>query len=129
MAKKVVLANPCGKIADLAFDAGSLNPLEAWFGVTAYAFQIYFDFSGYSDMAIGLGLMLGIVLAIIISAVGIPMPPPPNSNLGYTAHIQIVPTVLLTSFAVGVSATILASILPARHLSRIPVVEALRQNL
>ena len=40
---------------------GSLGPLEAWYGVTAYAFQIYFDFSGYSDMAIGLGLMLGFV--------------------------------------------------------------------
>ena len=61
LAKKVLLANPCGKIADLAFDAGSLAPLEAWYGVTAYAFQIYFDFSGYSDMAIGLGLMLGFV--------------------------------------------------------------------
>jgi alginate O-acetyltransferase complex protein AlgI len=61
LAKKVLLANPCGKIADLAFDAGSLQPLEAWYGVTAYAFQIYFDFSGYSDMAIGLGLMLGFV--------------------------------------------------------------------
>ena len=61
LAKKVLLANPCGKIADLAFDAGSLHPLEAWYGVTAYAFQIYFDFSGYSDMAIGLGLMLGFV--------------------------------------------------------------------
>jgi len=61
LAKKVLLANPCGKIADLAFEAGSLGPLEAWYGVTAYAFQIYFDFSGYSDMAIGLGLMLGFV--------------------------------------------------------------------
>jgi alginate O-acetyltransferase complex protein AlgI len=63
LSKKVLLANPCGKIADLAFEAGSLNPLEAWYGVTAYAFQIYFDFSGYSDMAIGLGLMLGFVFA------------------------------------------------------------------
>jgi len=63
LAKKVLIANPCGKIADLAFDAGSLHPLEAWYGVTAYAFQIYFDFSGYSDMAIGLGLMLGFVFA------------------------------------------------------------------
>jgi alginate O-acetyltransferase complex protein AlgI len=61
LAKKVLLANPCGKIADLAFEAGSLSPAEAWYGVTAYAFQIYFDFSGYSDMAIGLGLMLGFV--------------------------------------------------------------------
>jgi len=63
LAKKVLIANPCGKIADLAFDAGSLQPLEAWYGVTAYAFQIYFDFSGYSDMAIGLGLMFGFVFA------------------------------------------------------------------
>jgi len=61
LAKKVLLANPCGKIADLAFEAGSLGPVESWYGVTAYAFQIYFDFSGYSDMAIGLGLMLGFV--------------------------------------------------------------------
>ncbi len=63
LGKKVLLANPCGKIADLTFDAGSLAPLEAWYGVTAYAFQIYFDFSGYSDMAIGLGLMFGFVFA------------------------------------------------------------------
>jgi alginate O-acetyltransferase complex protein AlgI len=61
LSKKVLLANPCGKIADLAFDAGALTVLDAWYGVTAYAFQIYFDFSGYSDMAIGLGLMLGFV--------------------------------------------------------------------
>ncbi|MEW6322266.1 MAG: MBOAT family protein [Acidobacteriota bacterium] len=61
LAKKVLLANPCGKIADVTFEAGTLAPLDAWYGVTAYAFQIYFDFSGYSDMAIGLGLMLGFV--------------------------------------------------------------------
>ena len=61
LAKKVLLANPCGKIADMAFDAGSLGTLDAWYGAVAYAFQIYFDFSGYSDMAIGLGLMLGFV--------------------------------------------------------------------
>jgi alginate O-acetyltransferase complex protein AlgI len=63
LAKKVLLANPCGKVADLAFDAGSLAPLEAWYGAVAYAFQIYFDFSGYSDMAVGLGLMFGFVFA------------------------------------------------------------------
>ncbi len=61
MAKKVLLANPCGKVADTMFDAGSVLALDAWYGVGAYAFQIYFDFSGYSDMAIGLGLMLGFV--------------------------------------------------------------------
>jgi alginate O-acetyltransferase complex protein AlgI len=62
-AKKVLIANPCGKVADLAFDAGSRGAVDAWYGVTAYAFQIYFDFSGYSDMAIGLGLMMGFVFA------------------------------------------------------------------
>ncbi|NOY82152.1 MAG: MBOAT family protein [Kiritimatiellaeota bacterium] len=61
LAKKVVLANSCGKIADMAFGAAGVNFLDAWYGVFAYAFQIYFDFSGYSDMAIGLGLMLGFV--------------------------------------------------------------------
>jgi alginate O-acetyltransferase complex protein AlgI len=63
LGKKVLIANPCGKIADLTFDAGSLAPLEAWYGVTAYAFQIYFDFSAYSDMAVGLGLMFGFMFA------------------------------------------------------------------
>ena len=61
LAKKTLLANPCGKVADLCFEAGSLEALEAWYGACAYAFQIYFDFSGYSDMACGLGLMLGFV--------------------------------------------------------------------
>ncbi len=63
MAKKILLANPCGKVADMAFDAGSVGLFDSWYGVIAYAFQIYFDFSGYSDMAIGLGLMTGFVFA------------------------------------------------------------------
>lgn len=61
MAKKVLLANPCGKIADTVFDAGARGLLDSWYGAFAYGFQIYFDFSGYSDMAVGLGLMLGFV--------------------------------------------------------------------
>lgn len=63
MGKKVLLANPCGKIADTCFGVGALEPLDAWYGAVAYAFQIYFDFSGYSDMATGLGLMFGFVFA------------------------------------------------------------------
>ena len=60
-AKKILLANPMGAIADTCFQAGegTLTAPVAWLGVTAYAFQIYFDFSAYSDMAIGLGRMLG----------------------------------------------------------------------
>jgi len=63
LAKKILLANPCGRVADAAFNAGSLGFVDSWLGAAAYAFQIYFDFSGYSDMAIGLGLMLGFVFA------------------------------------------------------------------
>ncbi len=63
MAKKVLLANPCGKVADLAFDSATVGAMDAWVGAISYSFQIYFDFSGYSDMAIGLGCMLGFVFA------------------------------------------------------------------
>ena len=58
-AKKVLLANPLGTVADAAFGAQSLDAAGAWFGVVAYALQIYFDFCGYSDMAVGLGRMFG----------------------------------------------------------------------
>jgi alginate O-acetyltransferase complex protein AlgI len=63
MAKKILIANPCGQIADMAFGVHSRATPDAWWGILGYAFQIYFDFSGYSDMAIGLGLMLGFVFA------------------------------------------------------------------
>ncbi len=61
LAKKMLLANPAGAIADAAFAApdGSLSMAFAWLGAVCYAVQIYFDFSGYSDMAIGLGRMFG----------------------------------------------------------------------
>ena len=57
--KKTLLANPIGRVADATFNAESLLAIDAWFGVVAYAFQIYFDFSAYSDMAVGLGRMFG----------------------------------------------------------------------
>ena len=63
-AKKVLVANTLGEVADLCFEAGALTRALAWIGASAYAFQIYFDFSGYSDMAIGLGNMLGFRLPI-----------------------------------------------------------------
>lgn len=62
--KKILLANPMGFLADTCFQAGFLTTVDAWLGLFAYAFQIYFDFSGYSDMAIGLGLMLGFTFPI-----------------------------------------------------------------
>lgn len=62
LGKKMILSNSIALLADQAFDCaapGSLSVVTAWLGALAYAFQIYFDFGGYSDMAIGLGLMFG----------------------------------------------------------------------
>ena len=61
-AMKILLANPVGRIADAAFAAEAPRALDAWWGVLAYAFQIYFDFNGYSVMALGLGMMFGFEL-------------------------------------------------------------------
>jgi len=57
--KKVLLANNIGLLWEAASAQAAPTVLTAWLGVIAYGFQIYFDFSGYSDMAIGLGRMLG----------------------------------------------------------------------
>ncbi|HIU36448.1 MAG TPA: MBOAT family protein [Candidatus Fimenecus excrementigallinarum] len=59
--KKTVLANFAGELCEQLFggDLTTLTVLGAWVGILAYAFQIYFDFSGYSDMAIGLGKIFG----------------------------------------------------------------------
>ena len=59
LAKKVLLANNLGAVFEAVTGLGSLSVLSAWVGVLAYTFQIYFDFSGYSDMAVGLGKMFG----------------------------------------------------------------------
>ncbi|WP_019989778.1 MBOAT family O-acyltransferase [Rudanella lutea] len=61
MAKKILLANTFASLADQIFNAqlSDISTATAWLGIVAYTFQIYFDFSGYSDMAIGLGKMVG----------------------------------------------------------------------
>lgn len=61
LGKKVLIGNVLGASADTIFNLphNELGTGTAWFGVLSYTFQIYFDFSGYSDMAIGLGLMMG----------------------------------------------------------------------
>lgn len=74
-----------------------------------------------------LGISAGMLLAVIISAIGIPMPPPPNANLGYTAYIRMDAITVLTAFAIGCTAAALAAIFPARKASAMPVVDALRQ--
>lgn len=75
LSKKVLLANPLGAMADTVFSLpeATLSTPVAWLGITSYTLQIYFDFSGYSDMAIGLGRMLGFTF-------------PENFNLPYCAR-------------------------------------------
>jgi alginate O-acetyltransferase complex protein AlgI len=64
LSKKVLLANQFAIVADNVFELNlnELNSSTAWIGILAYTFQIYFDFSGYSDMAIGIGRMFGFKL-------------------------------------------------------------------
>jgi alginate O-acetyltransferase complex protein AlgI len=61
LAKKVLIANNVGELWNYisALDLTEISTLTAWLGIVAFAFQIYFDFSGYSDMAIGLGRIMG----------------------------------------------------------------------
>ena len=59
LAKKVIIANQMGALADTIFSSSDISTPVAWLGAIAYMFQIYFDFSAYSDMAIGLGRIFG----------------------------------------------------------------------
>jgi putative ABC transport system permease protein len=74
-----------------------------------------------------LGAALGWGAAWALSEVGIPMPPPPNSNLEYVARIRLSPAVVGGAVAIGILATVIASVLPAVRVSRLPIVEALRR--
>lgn len=76
-----------------------------------------------------IGVVVGVLVALAISEVGIPMPPPPNSNVGYTASIRVLPETVLLAFTVGFGATVVAALLPARKVSRTPIVDALRYNI
>lgn len=76
----------------------------------------------------GLGVVLGIAAALLISSIGIPMPPPPNANLGYMATIQLAPIDILVSFVIGFLATTAACLWPGIRVTNLPVIDALRQN-
>lgn len=78
--------------------------------------------------AIG-GILVGCLAARAISLVGIPMPPPPNANIGYTAYIRLVPLDVLTAGMIGFVATCLAAVLPAHRASRLKIVDALRHGV
>lgn len=75
-----------------------------------------------------LGVALGWVAAVVISAIGIPMPPVPNSNLGYVAQISFESETALRAFVTGVAASLVAAVPAMLRLSRMPIVAALRQG-
>ena len=60
LVKKTLIADNAARICDPVFELATPGLIEAWVGVAAYSVQILFDFSGYSDMAVGLGMMLGL---------------------------------------------------------------------
>lgn len=76
-----------------------------------------------------IGVSLGCLAALAISAIGIPMPPPPNANQGYTALIRLTPSAVLTAGVIGFIATLLATLLPARKAAKLNIVDALRHGI
>ena len=76
-----------------------------------------------------LGMILGCGSALGISAIGIEMPPPPNSNLGYIGLIRLDAITAVTSGAVGFFAAFIASIFPAHRAANLEIVEALRHGV
>jgi putative ABC transport system permease protein len=76
-----------------------------------------------------IGIIAGIAVAETISHIGLSMPPPPGSNIGYIATIRIVPSVLAIAVLTGALAAVIAAVLPARRASRLVVVDALRHNI
>jgi putative ABC transport system permease protein len=74
------------------------------------------------------GLVIGYGLAELISAIGIPMPPPPGMEEGYTGEIRITWPVLANAFAIAFTTTALAGLYPAWKASRLNIINALRHN-
>ena len=74
------------------------------------------------------GVAIGVALAQLLSYVGIPMPPPPGRDTGYSARILLTPALLAAALAMAVVATTLASLYPSWRASRMTIVDALRHN-
>ena len=75
-----------------------------------------------------LGLLLGYALGAVVSAIGIPMPPPPGMARGYVGQILIEPSLAGEALLLALTTTLLASLMPAWKASRMNIVDALRYN-
>jgi putative ABC transport system permease protein len=99
------------------------------YGASAVFRQIIVESALLGVAAALAGIVLGLLLAWGISAIGIDMPPPPNSDVGYRAAIRVsFPNVALAA-AIGIIAAVFGAILPARRLARMPIVDALRHAI
>jgi putative ABC transport system permease protein len=74
------------------------------------------------------GIGLGAGFALLVSALQIRMPPPPNSEAAFIAGVRLVPTLIASAFALGTIGAMAASVLPARRIGKMPLAEALRQG-
>jgi putative ABC transport system permease protein len=108
---------------------GEIGTLMAT-GSTSRRILRLFLFEGISLGLVGglLGVGIGLAVARLISTIGIPMPPPPGSNRGYTAEILVTPPLVLRAFAIALLTSVLASLQPAWRASRLKIVDALRHN-
>lgn len=110
--------------------AGEFGTMRALGNRGMDVFALVFTESALLGAAGGIiGVLLGMLVAVIVSTIGIPMPPPPNADIGYTAQIRLAPSLIARAFAIGVLATALAAILPALRMARTSVVDVLRQNV
>ncbi len=99
-------------------------------GMQRYRILRLYIFEGLMLGLVGgaVGVIAGLLLAGLLSYVGIPMPPPPGSDKGFSAEILITAPIVFGAFALAVVTTLMSSVLPALKASRLEIVEALRHN-
>jgi putative ABC transport system permease protein len=88
--------------------------------------QVVLEAAMLGAIAATFGVIAAVLVAAAVATVGIPMPPPPNASMGYLAYIRLVPAEVMAAFAVGLVATVLASLFPAWRVCRMPIASALR---
>lgn len=110
--------------------AGELGTMMACGAQRAEIFRLIIAESALLGLLGGLlGVVAGNALALVISAIGIPMPPPPNSDLGYISLIRLSVWVSLLSGLIGILAPVIAALRPAFRASRADIAESLRQAI
>jgi putative ABC transport system permease protein len=99
------------------------------YGPGAVFRQIIVESALLGAAAAGAAIVLGVLVAWLVSAIGIDMPPPPNSDVGYTATIRLSAANVALAAATGIVASVAGALLPARRLARMPIVDALRHAI